>query len=140
MHRWQALVLLICTYLLLAWRAAASPLQWERMMPLGEGPSPRHGHASASLDSAQSVYLVFGGDIGYGQVSSEVWAFDLYSRRWEQLNFQDRTLFCGEVVISTADMPSARAGHAMARQAPPLQYDDTFFPRRNNRLVAGTGA
>lgn len=43
--------------------------------------------------------------------------YDTYSHRWELLQFHDHNYHCGLISISTAEMPTARAGHAMTRHA-----------------------
>lgn len=41
--------------------AAAAPLQWEQVQPVGEGPSARYAHGSSTCDAMQGAFFIFGG-------------------------------------------------------------------------------
>ena len=41
--------------------AAAAPLQWEQVQPVGEGPTARYSHGSSTCDAMQGAFFIFGG-------------------------------------------------------------------------------
>jgi hypothetical protein len=65
---------------------------WEKQRPLGDTPSPRHGHTAVALvDSStktnpdQSYLVMFGGTGGGGLLFNDVCTFGLVTKEWENL-------------------------------------------------------
>ena len=79
---------------------------WEKQRPLGDIPSPRHGHTAVSLvdgsKKADQPYLVvFGGTGGGGLLFNDVYTFGLVTKEWE-------------IVICDGISPPPRYGHTAA--------------------------
>jgi hypothetical protein len=41
--------------------AAAAPLQWQQVQPVGDGPTARYSHGSCTCDAMQGALFIFGG-------------------------------------------------------------------------------
>ena len=97
---------------------------WEKQRPLGDLPSPRHGHTAVALvdtpkkkegDADQSYLVVFGGTGGGGLLFNDVYTFGLVTKEWEIVNCDGTS-------------PSPRYGHTAC-----------MIPKRHRHHNHGSG-
>jgi len=109
--------------------ALAVPLQYERIYPVGAGPSPRFNYGMVTLNSMEGMVLIYGGE-GDSGILADAWKYDAPANAWSSLDFSARqhttlvpaNLSAGTVMCATNRLnfatPGARAGHSMTALGP----------------------